>query len=66
MGRNVLLVDDIARTGKTLRAAEKILLDKGARKVIDAVVVLKANAMVKPDIYGIVMETCPLFPWETI
>ncbi len=63
-GKSILLVDDIARTGKTLRTAEKILLDKGARRVISAVIVLKANAIVKPDIHGIVMENCPLFPWE--
>ncbi|RLF08793.1 MAG: hypothetical protein DRJ64_00075 [Thermoprotei archaeon] len=63
-GRNILLVDDIARTGKTFKEGERILIDKGARKVVKAVIVLKENALFKPDLYGLVMKSCPIFPWE--
>lgn len=33
-GRRVVLLDDVADTGMTLRACEKLLMDAGAAKVV--------------------------------
>lgn len=62
--KTVLLVDDIARTGSTMRIAEKHLLSLGASRVIKAVLVLKAEARYLPEAYGVMLDTCPIFPWE--
>lgn len=65
-GKIVLLVDDLARTGKTLIEAEKLLKNMGAKKVFKAVIVLKKNALFKPDFYGLLLDKCPYFPWEDL
>lgn len=63
--RRVLVVDDVARTGATLRVAKKLALSKGASEVKTAVLVIRSKEMFEaPDYYAIFMNSCPLFPWE--
>ncbi len=46
-----LLVDDIADTGKTLKAASEELKKKASTKIVTATVVYKPQSVFKPDIY---------------
>lgn len=64
-GGRVLVVDDIARTGLTLKAARELLASKGAGEIRTAVLVVRSRELVEiPDYYAIFMSSCPLFPWE--
>ncbi|MEM0119472.1 MAG: phosphoribosyltransferase family protein [Thermofilaceae archaeon] len=64
-GERVLVVDDVARTGLTLKAARELLISKGAGEVKTAVLVVRSREMVEvPDYYAIFMTSCPVFPWE--
>ena len=64
-GARILVVDDVARTGSTLKAAKELLASKGAEEIKTAVLVLRSRHMVcVPDYYAIFMKDCPLFPWE--
>jgi hypoxanthine phosphoribosyltransferase len=64
-GERVLVVDDVARTGSTLKAAKELVKSKGAGEVKTAVLVVRSSEMVEvPDYYGVFMKACPLFPWE--
>ena len=50
-GGYILLVDDIADTGKTLKAAKEELERKTGRKIITATVAYKPQSVMKPDAY---------------
>lgn len=64
-GERVLVVDDVARTGSTLRAAKELVKSKGAGEVRTAVLVLRSSELLEPpDYYGVLMKACPVFPWE--
>ncbi len=63
-GKNVLVVDDLIRTGKTITKVLKIVKNMNARKIITLALVLKKDALFKPDYYYLEMDECPLFPWE--
>ncbi|MEM1508501.1 MAG: phosphoribosyltransferase family protein [Thermofilaceae archaeon] len=64
-GERVIIVDDVARTGSTMKAAKELLESKGAGQVKTAVLVLRSRTMVyAPDYYAIFMKDCPLFPWD--
>ena len=64
-GERVLVVDDVARTGSTLKAAKELVKSKGAGQVKTAVLVVRSSEMVEvPDYYGVFMKACPRFPWE--
>jgi len=64
-GERVLVVDDVARTGATLRAAKELVKSKGAGDVKTAVLVLRSRELVEaPDFYAIFLSSCPLFPWD--
>lgn len=58
-GRNVLVVDDILDSGRTLRRVQEMLLDRGARSVRAAVLLRKpskAPADLKVDFVGFDVE----------
>ncbi len=64
-GERVIVVDDVARTGSTLKAAKELLESKGAGQVKTAVLVLRSRTVAyAPDYYAIFMKDCPLFPWD--
>jgi hypoxanthine phosphoribosyltransferase len=64
-GERVLVVDDVARTGSTLKAAKELVKSKGAGEVKTAVLVVRSSEMVEvPNYYGVFMKACPRFPWE--
>lgn len=64
-GERVLVVDDVARTGSTLKAAKELVKSKGAGEVKTAVLVVRSRELLEvPDYYGVFMKVCPRFPWE--
>jgi energy-coupling factor transport system ATP-binding protein len=64
----ILLVDDIADTGKTLEAAIQLLEGKTSKKIVTATVVYKPQSVVKPDVfvYTVQNDTWIVFDYEEI
>jgi uncharacterized protein len=64
-GKKVLLVDDIADSGKTLQFMESYLQAQGAREVKTATIYYKPQSAFKPDFFE--KQTCSwvIFPWDT-
>ncbi len=60
--KTVLLVDDFANTGITLKLASKILYESRVAKVYTYVVVKRGFAWV--DYYSFKFDECVIFPWE--
>jgi len=51
-GRRVLLFDDIADTGGSLKFVGRLLKDRGAKLVKTATLYYKPHSVIKPDYYG--------------
>lgn len=64
-GKRVLLVDDIADSGKTLQFAVNYLREQGAVEVKTATIYYKACSAVKPDFYERETDFWVVFPWES-
>ncbi len=62
----VLLVDDIADTGKTIEAVLSQLRDKIEKRIIVATVVYKPQSVIKPDVYAYTVpnDTWVVFDYE--
>lgn len=68
-GKKVLLVDDIADTGNSLKAALEHVREKGAKQVKIACLHYKPWSKVKPDYYVEETQKWVIYPWmarETI
>ena len=63
-GKNVLIVDDVADTGKTLKVVKEDIIQKGARDVRIAVIAKKPKSIVDPDYYIFQTDKWIIFPWE--
>jgi hypoxanthine phosphoribosyltransferase len=63
-GKNVLIVDDVADTGKTLKVVREDIQKKGARDVRIAVIAKKPQSIVDPDYYIFQTDGWIVFPWE--
>jgi len=61
-GGTVLIVDDIAVTGETLKLAEEYAKEKGAGKALKFALVKRPSVSI--DFYGWEYEHCVIFPWE--
>lgn len=63
-GKKVLVVDDIADTGKSLRLAIAHLKQQGAKQTKTATLYYKPSSVLVPDFYE--RQTCNwvVFPWE--
>lgn len=64
-GKKVLLVDEVADSGKSLQLIIDHLRDQGASEVKTATLYYKSHCAVKPDFYEIETENWIIFPWET-
>lgn len=60
----VLLVDDIADTGKSLSLVSNILDMHGARVIRSATLYVKPWSILMPDYYHEVVSEWIVFPWE--
>jgi hypoxanthine phosphoribosyltransferase len=62
--RNVLVVDDVADSGRTLQLVLDELIRYGASNVKSAILYVKPWSMVMPDYYYTITENWVVFPWE--
>ena len=61
---NVLIVDDVADTGKTLIEVKKHVLSLNPKKMKIAVIAKKPKSIIDPDYYVFETEKWIIFPWE--
>ncbi len=68
VGKKVLVVDDIADTGKSLMAAKDHVIENGASEVRTATLQLLSTSRFTPDYFGEYMEEWAwvIFPWNFI
>lgn len=62
--KKVLVVDEVADTGKSLELIKRHLLDKGAKDVKIATLYYKPWSIVMPDYYAAKTTSWIVFPWE--
>jgi hypoxanthine phosphoribosyltransferase len=62
--KEVLLMDDVADTGKSLRLVKAHLKEKGATEVKIATIYYKPWSVVFPDYYAKETRSWIIFPWE--
>ena len=67
-GKRVLIADDIANTGESLRKAKEHVTEKGATEVRTATLLLLSTSKVTPDYFGEYVEEWAwvIFPWNFI
>jgi hypothetical protein len=63
-GETILLFDDIADTGETLKFVKKYLESRGVKKIYTATLFYKPHSMIKPDYYGEETVAWIIFPYE--
>ena len=63
--KKILLVDDIADTGKTLQLAKSHLQNLGPSEIKIATLYLKLQSITKPDFYEKQTSNWVIFPWDT-
>jgi hypoxanthine phosphoribosyltransferase len=63
-GRNVLVVDDVTDTGKSLQTIEEHVMQKGANQVRIATLYRKPWSNVKPDYCEREVDLWVVFPWD--
>ncbi len=62
--KSVLVVDDVADTGKTLNIVTSFLTLYGPRRVYTATLYVKPWSIVRPDFYARVTDAWIIFPWD--
>src|SRR5712692_2824406 len=65
-GKRVLVVDDVADSGHSLRATVKHLARKGAREIRVCTLYLKPKSIFKPNHYARTTSKWVIFPWERL
>ena len=63
-GKKVLIADDIADSGRSLKLVKEHVLQQGAKEVKTATVYCKPWSIVKPDYYERETKLWIVFPWE--
>jgi hypoxanthine phosphoribosyltransferase len=63
-GKKVLIVDEVADTGKSLELVKKHVIEQGACEVRIVTVYYKPWSVVVPDYYGKETSRWIVFPWE--
>jgi hypoxanthine phosphoribosyltransferase len=64
--KRVLVVDDVADTGESLKVALEHVRDKGAGEVKTVTVYYKPHSVFKPDFFAGVTSNWIIFPWERL
>jgi hypoxanthine phosphoribosyltransferase len=65
-GKRVLVVDDVADSGQSLRVAFKHLVRKGAREIRVCTLYLKPKSVFKPNHFARTTSKWVIFPWERL
>jgi len=63
-GKKILIVDDVADTGRSLKLVTDHFMEKAAQEVMAATLYRKAWSMVKPDYCEKQTELWVVFPWD--
>jgi len=63
-GKKVLIADDVADSGRSLKLVKEHVLQQGAKEVKTATVYCKPWSIVKPDYYERETKLWIVFPWE--
>jgi len=63
-GKVVVVVDEIADTGETLRLVAQRACEQGAKRVLTACLVSHSWANPAPDHVALVTDTLVIFPWD--
>ena len=63
-GKNVLLVDDISDSGKSLSLALEYLKPLNPARVKTATIHFKPDSLLKPDFFHSTTESWIIYPWE--
>jgi hypoxanthine phosphoribosyltransferase len=64
IGRKVLIVDEVADSGKSLKLARKHVVELGATMVKVAVIYCKPTSTIIPDFFAVKTSRWIIFPWE--
>ena len=62
-GLRVLIVDDVAASGETLRLAKRLARAAGAKKVRTASLAIRTSGF-KPDYHALEADEIVVFPWD--
>ena len=62
--KSVLVVDEVADSGRSLKLVVDHVMEQGAREVKTAVLYVKSCCSFKPDFYGAETGCWVVFPWE--
>ncbi len=62
--KTVLVVDDVADTGKTLNVAVNFLMHYGPRRILTATLYLKPWSIHRPNYYYMETNAWIIFPWD--
>ncbi len=65
-GEKVLLFDDVADTGESLKFVTDYLLGAGAASVSTATLLYKPHSKLKPDFFGAQTDTWIIFPYDLV
>jgi len=63
-GKTVLIVDEVADTGKSLKLVKEHVIEQGAAEARTATVYCKPWSIGKPDYYSKKTDKWIVFPWE--
>lgn len=63
-GKRILIVDDVADTGKSLVAAKDYISRRGAAEIKTATLHYKPTSIIKPDYFVGVTTAWIVYPWE--
>lgn len=65
-GRKILIVDDVADTGRSLIALKEYFHKKGVKEVKIATFHVKPHSIVKPDFFVEETSSWLVYPWEVV
>lgn len=63
-GKKILIIDDVADTGKSLVEAKKYIEKKGASEIKTATIHYKPTSEIVPDYYVSETTSWIIYPWE--
>ncbi len=63
-GKNILVVDDVVDSGRTLEIVTEQVRLRGARSVRTAVLFYKPKSIIRPDFFAQETSEWVVFPWE--
>ena len=64
IGKKILIVDEVADTGKSLKMVRKHIVQEGAKEVRTVTVYYKPWSIVRPDYFAKETSDWIVFPWE--